>query len=135
MEDKKLASGYKINKILLVESNFFRTNNVLFGDNINNNFEVNIEVAVNGKIITVGETIFVSQVVKDEKQVDIKTRMIGEFECIGETQLTDFENFGRVNGAAIIYPYIREHITNLSLKAGLNAIILPPVNFTRNKKE
>lgn len=135
MEEKKLASGYKINKILLVESNFFRTNNVLFGDDINSNFDVNIEVAVNGNIITVGETISVSQIAKEEKQVDIKIRMIGEFECIGETQLTDFENFGRVNGAAIIYPYIREHITNMSIKAGLTPIILPPVNFTRNKKE
>ena len=58
--------------------------------------------------------------------------MVGIFECIGESQLKDYEKFGKINGAAIIFPYIREHITNLSMKAGLGPIILPPVNFTKN---
>lgn len=60
--------------------------------------------------------------------------MVGIFECIGETLLKDYEEFGRINGAAIIFPYIREHITTLSLKAGIGVIIIPPINFVKNNK-
>ncbi|MDR1097091.1 MAG: protein-export chaperone SecB [Tannerella sp.] len=34
-----------------------------------------------------------------------------------------------------MFPYIREHITNISLKGGIGAIILPPVNFTKIEKK
>jgi preprotein translocase subunit SecB len=61
--------------------------------------------------------------------------MVGVFECVGESELKDYDLFGRVNGAAIIFPYIREHISGLSLKAGLGPIILPPVNFVGNQKK
>jgi preprotein translocase subunit SecB len=53
------------------------------------------------------------------------------FERTGESPLTDFEEFGKVNGAAIIFPFIREHIMNMSLKGGIGAVILPPLNFTK----
>jgi preprotein translocase subunit SecB len=52
---------------------------------------------------------------------------------LGESILKDFDEFGKINGAAIIFPYIREHITNIFLEAGIGAIILPPVNFTKNQ--
>ncbi|NCD10471.1 MAG: preprotein translocase, partial [Negativicutes bacterium] len=41
---------------------------------------------------------------------------------------------GNVNGAAIIYPYIREHLTSLSVKAGVGIILLPPANFAAYNK-
>lgn len=34
-----------------------------------------------------------------------------------------------------MFPYIREHITALSLKAGLGSIILPPINFTGTQND
>jgi preprotein translocase subunit SecB len=45
----------------------------------------------------------------------------------------NLDQFGHVNAAAIIYPYIREHLSNLSAKAGLGLIFLPPVNFAKNE--
>jgi preprotein translocase subunit SecB len=59
--------------------------------------------------------------------------MIGIFEKKGESVI-DLENFGNVNGAAIIYPYIREHLTSLSVKAGVGIILLPPTNFAAYNK-
>jgi preprotein translocase subunit SecB len=88
---------------------------------------------VNGQIVTVAEEATVIQKFQEIEQVKIKVKMVGIFECIGETELHDFEEFGRINGSAIIFPYIREHIANVSLKAGIGAIILPPINFTKNK--
>jgi preprotein translocase subunit SecB len=60
--------------------------------------------------------------------------MLGEFEKIGDV-LMDLESFGKVNGAAIIYPYIREQLSNISLKAGIGNIILPPANFVKLNSE
>jgi preprotein translocase subunit SecB len=130
-----LESGFQIKNLILLESAFSRINNVAFGESIETKFNINVEVAVNGKVITVAEEATLVQKFQEVEQVKVKVKMIGVFECIGDSQLKNFDEFGRVNGAAIIFPYIREHITNISLKAGIGAIILPPVNFTKIEKE
>ena len=131
----KLESGFKINSIILSESSFSRINNVNFDGGVDNKFDTNIEVGVNNKVITVAEEVVLIQKFQNIEQFRFKVRMIGIFECVGETSLTNLKEFGRINGAAIIFPYIREHITNISLKAGIGAIILPPVNLTKVESE
>lgn len=133
MENNKLESGFKITNLLLVDSHFSRINNVQFGKDAKNDVNINTEVSVNGNLITVAEEVTLVQKFNGIEQVNIKVKMIGIFESIGESIIRDFEEFGKVNGAAIIFPYIREHITNITLKSGIGAIILPPVNFTKNK--
>jgi len=67
----------------------------------------------------------------------LKVGIVGIFEKVGETKLSD-EEFAKVNAAAIIFPYIRQHIRALSLDAGFTPIILPIVNFHawyKNTKE
>ena len=131
----KLYSGFQIRSLILTESSFSRINNVVFEEGVDNNFNIDIDVAVNGKIINVSEEVTLVQKFQDLEQVKVKVRMVGVFECVGNSQIVNFDEFGRVNGAAIIFPYIREHITNISLKAGIGAIILPPVNFTKVEKK
>lgn len=128
----KLDSGFLIKNLILTESSFSRISNVAFGEGIINKFNINMDVSVNDKVITVAEEAILIQTFQDIEQFKFKVKMIGVFECIGESQLTNFDEFGRINGAAIIFPYIREHISNISLKAGIGAIILPPVNFTKS---
>lgn len=132
----KMESGFQINQLLLLESNFKRLNKVQFeGDIPELKIDINTEVGVQGKVISVEETVTITQKYNDIEQFSFSVKMAGLFECIGDSSLTDYDDFGRVNGAAIIFPYIREHITNLSLKAGLNPIVLPPVNFTGNRRK
>lgn len=135
MEDNKnkMESGFRINNLLLLESNFKRINNVQFDSGMPTDLNINTEVGVQGKIISVVETVILTQTHENNEQFSFMIKMAGVFECIGESELTNYEEFGKVNGAAIIFPYIREHITNLSMKAGLGLIILPPVNFTKQK--
>ncbi len=130
----KLESGFQIKNLILLESYFSRINNVSFEEEVNRKLDINTDVTVNGKVITVAEEVILVQIFQEVEQVKIKVKMVGVFECIGESLLTDLDEFGRINGAAIIFPYIREHITNISLKGGIGPIILPPINFTNNKK-
>ena len=135
-KNNKMESGFRINQLLLLESNFKRLNKVQFeGDIPELKIDINTEVGVQGKVISVEETVTITQKYNDIEQFSFSVKMAGLFECIGDSSLTDYDDFGRVNGAAIIFPYIREHITNLSLKAGLNPIVLPPVNFTGNRRK
>ena len=129
MDKNNMESGFRINNLLLLESNFKRINNVQFDNKDVPQLNINTEVGVQGKIISVVETVTLTQTRDNNEQFSFMIKMAGVFECIGKSELTNYEEFGKVNGAAIIFPYIREHITNLSVKAGLGPIILPPVNF------
>lgn len=127
-------SGFKIKNLLLVKSSFLRSNDVKFEKDVISDLNIGVEVSVEKNIITVAETVYFTQKYNDVEQVNIEVKMVGIFECIGETLLKDYEEFGRINGAAIIFPYIREHITTLSSKAGIGVIIIPPINFVKNNK-
>lgn len=135
MENNPPTSGFNVLNIILVESSFSRINQVVFDqENIRNDMNIHVDTAVNGEQINVAETVTITQVCNEVEQVKIKVRMVGLFEHFGDIELP-LETFGRVNGAAIIFPYIREHITSLSQKAGIPPIILPTVNFANSVEE
>ncbi|MDD3685152.1 MAG: protein-export chaperone SecB [Bacteroidales bacterium] len=132
MEEKKdLESGFRIINILLLESSFNRIQNVVFNNpEIKQEVNVDVNVSVNGNTVGVAEQVIYKQIFNDIEQVTAVIKMAGVFEKSGDSPL-DLEQFGQVNGAAIIYPYIREHLSSLSAKAGLGLIFLPPVNLTK----
>ena len=129
-QNKNIESGFQVNNMILAESVFSRINNVQFSPDASNDLQINTEVSVNGNSIVVAEVVDLVQKYKDIEQFKFHVRMIGIFESVGESEIKDLNHFGCVNGAAIIFPYIREHISNLSLKAGLTPILLAPMNFT-----
>lgn len=129
------ASGFAIQNIILTESTFTRINNAVF-EGVENAMNINVNVSVKSPAINVEETVDFVQKYQGKEQMKIRVKMVGLFQMVGESQIKDLEAFGRINGAAIIFPYIREHITNVSLKGGMGTIILPPVNFTKiNNKD
>ena len=73
------------------------------------------------------------KVLEKESGFKMEVTMLGHFEVLTEdTQELDFKSFCNVNAPAIIYPYVRQHVRNLSLEAGFNKpIILPIVNFVK----
>lgn len=133
---RKVESGYNIKNLILLESNFRRESNVIFNDpQIIQDISVELDVQVSENTsVFVNEHIIYKQIFQEKIQVEASIKMVGVFEKIGDSQL-DLEQFGNVNGPAIIFPYIREHITNLSAKAGLGLILIPPINFSGKKKQ
>ena len=76
--------------------------------------------------------------VSGNKEIDSSMKISGEFECIGSEGLS-IENFAKINAPAIIFPFIRENLASISMKAGIPTILLPPINFVKlaesNQKE
>ncbi|OOP74578.1 hypothetical protein CBEIBR21_06560 [Clostridium beijerinckii] len=65
----------------------------------------------------------------NEKVLNFEFTFVGIFSVISEEKNMDIKHFMEHNSPAIIFPYIREHITNITQKAGINPILLPPVNI------
>lgn len=131
---KDKQSGFNVESILLTESSFTRKGKINFSESEQ---EVSFETGVGSRDNTVNVklTITVTNKLKDEEQYKIVVSFVGVFKRTGNSQISDNEQFGRINGAAIIFPFVREHIANIALKAGLGSVILTPVNFTKiNRK-
>jgi preprotein translocase subunit SecB len=133
--NNQLKSGYKINNLLLMESNFMREAIVTFDESkVQRTVNVDVNVQISGNVILVTETLDYTQKFGENVEVIAKIKMLGMFEKNEETELA-LEDFGHINGAAILFPYMREHLSNLSSRAGLGLVILPPFNFTKQAEK
>jgi len=125
-------SGYKVISVLLLESSFSRETGI--DATIISDIENEIEIEPVAHETTPDNKFAVTLTVQyrgmqDQKQICLANiRMIGVFEKYGEPALAD-DRFKAINGPAIIYPFIREHLHNLCLKAGIANVLLPTVNF------
>lgn len=132
-EPKELpkAGGYKVENVVLIESTFSRVVSVdvkeyTIANEINISHE-SLETLVDNKF---GVTLTLEYVGKQNELIicTSKIKMLGLFEKIGEPALNE-DSFKKINAPAIIYPFIREHLYNICLKAGIANILLPTVNF------
>lgn len=134
-QSNQLESGYRVVNILLMDSTFKREVLVTFNQpEIETNVKIDVAVQVKDNMVFVTETLDYFQKFNKIIEVSATIKMVGVFEKIGEPQI-DVNEFGNVNAAAIIFPYMREHLTNLSAKGGIGLIMLPPFNFTKRKAE
>lgn len=51
------------------------------------------------------------------------------------SEIDNIEKVARINCAAIIFPFIRETIADVTRRAGLRPLLLPPVNFQKMYEE
>ncbi len=125
---KSTASGYNIQNILLIHSNFWRAEEVVGDDTVKNNVNVDSDFEIKGKQVVCMVTLTFQSMYKEEAQIESSITMVGLFGFKGKPDLNT-KAFGEVNGPSIIFPYVREHLSSMSTKAAINPILLPPVNF------
>jgi len=129
--DKNKEPGILFNKIFLSKCNFKKNsmNSKMKEAKLKFDFRINNRMN-NEKTKLLVE--FETMIGKDEEQSPIYLDVIvaGEF-SINETEKNlDLEEFSKFNAPAIIFPYVREFISDLTTRAGFNPpIILPPMNI------
>ncbi|WP_294822661.1 protein-export chaperone SecB, partial [uncultured Flavobacterium sp.] len=96
---------------------------------------VNIEIedSVYENVVTIGLTIILNGITDEKSQYEFKVKYVGVFEIGSEVELP-VEKFIQANGPAILFPFLREHIASMSLKANISPILLPPINFLKFQK-
>ncbi len=63
--------------------------------------------------------------------LEIEVGIVGNF-VIAE-ELKDIESFIKINAPAILFPYVRAHVTTLTSISGIKPVILPTLNMTKDR--
>jgi len=121
---------YKLKSLSLIESNFSREAEIDFATEISNDIDIDIQHTLIDVDVIISLKVDLNGKFKRKKLFRFTTKYIGVFE-IGNEDILPVEKFVEANGPAIMYPFIREHIATTSLKAGLQPVLLPPVNFIK----
>ena len=122
---------YKLISLTLVSSNFKREADIDFSNTeIKNSVDIDVQHSVNEDVIIINLEVKLIGKLKQKKLFSFSTIYVGQFEK-GDETILPIEKFVDANGPAIMYPFVREHIAGTSLKAGMNPILLPPVNFVK----
>lgn len=126
---------FTIDNVMTVESSFKREYDIDFESG-----SIHTEIALNNGAQVDPDTerfsITMEAEIKGLQEENIvfeaKVVIVGVFSKKGEGDL-DLDTFTKINGPAILFPFLREHIAGLSIKAGIGTILLQPVNFTKAK--
>lgn len=124
-----------IRNIFLTELDFVRTPYV--PENINYSYTINVGATINDE--NIGRVIVKIDILeKEKKSLRIKCCMVGLFDLTNIKDLpVSLDDFLYVNAPAIIFPYLRETISSMTLRAGIKPLIIPTFNFKemRDKKK
>ena|ERR1043166_4789601 len=125
MEEK---AGYKFQSLMLLSSEFSRNDEIDFEQESIPEVDINSDFRLaDNKIVCIFLLDFHLNV-NGNSIVTYKCKFGGVFEIVGTPKL-DINTFGNINAPSIMFPFVREHLASTSLKAGINPILLPPVNF------
>jgi preprotein translocase subunit SecB len=127
----KPIGGYNVENVVLIESTFSRNSSIDLKDfTISPEFAISHEAHKTTPENKFGVTLTLDYKGKQNGVVicAAKITMLGIFEKTGEPPISE-NGFKQINAPAIIYPFIREHLHNICLKAGIANVLLPTVNF------
>lgn len=131
-QEEAKPSGYKVESVLLLKSSFSRKANIDFNNinDITNQLDIKptAHETTSANKFAVTLQLLYKGLQKQKIICSANIEMIGVFEKYGEPVLPA-DRFKSINAPAIIYPFIREHLYNLCLKAGIANVLLPTVNF------
>ena len=126
---------FNLVNVILLESTFTRDWVIDFN---NKDFKTNLELDLGNTtneghlMVTVGIKYVAG--IGDKHNINSSIKMVGIFTKPSASELP-LETFANINAPAIIFPFIREHLASLSMKALINPILLQPVNFVKNAAE
>ena len=99
-----------------------------------NNAQITTFFKQDGAYLWVYITAQVNTALQSTELLNAKVTMKGLFEQKGDT-LLNVDTFGQVNGPAILFPFVREQLASLTMKANIPPILLSPINFVKRSGE
>lgn len=123
---------FKLLNIILIESSFKREPQIDFNNkDLHNNINIDVQNSTEkSNILYVTVIVDFDTSVGNKKFILSRIKMLGVFE-FGEKLHLSLDSFANINAPAIIFPFIREHLSNVSMKAGIQPILLPTINFVK----
>lgn len=131
--DKSKQPGIKFNGIILVKELFEREADVPEDSELKFNFVSKVSQQAeeyNLHLLTEIKLIY------EEKEVLLlNSYFVGHFSTIPGEENMDIDEYMESNAVGLMFPYVREHISSITQKAGISPILLPPINVMAIIKE
>jgi preprotein translocase subunit SecB len=121
-------SGYTFQNITLLESSFNRAALINFDSPPTPEIIINTNHQKDGDKIMCTVKLSFRVIKEGVEMIKFDCLFVGTFQRTGAPKL-DAKTFATINAPSIMFPFVREFLAGVSLKAGLNPILLPPVNF------
>lgn len=125
--DKNKEPGIGFESISLVEEIFHREKKVPK--------VLNISLKLESRIYNIEKQYFneLSVFVKGSDEegneaLKLEFMFVGRFSTLEGSENMEIDKFMQENSSALMYPYIREHISLITQKAGVAPVLLPPMN-------
>ncbi len=128
--DETKQPGIKCNAIILKRSAFERQPIISLKPIVRSEFSLDVAIGDDNKksSVVVGCIIkFLNE--KEEVFAQAEVEYLGLFEVDGQSENMDISQFSNNSAPAIIFPYVRNYIHNLTLLSGISQVIIPPVNI------
>jgi preprotein translocase subunit SecB len=133
MMDKDKQPGISFDSIMLVKEIFWRDHYVPIKS------EVLLEIGHNwdrkDDKYTSELQVFLKLVSEDKVVLKLESTFIGVFTVIEGEQNMEIKDYINKMSPALMFPYIREHVSSITQKAGIKPIYLPPVNVLALMKD
>lgn len=125
--DKTKQPGISFDTIMLVKEDFWRDYNVPQKSKV----DLKIGMSKNSKDDNYfTELTTTLRLIADEKEVlKLESTFVGIFSVVEDNENMDIEEYMNSHSPALMFPYIREHISNITQKSGIKPILLPPINI------
>lgn len=124
--DKDKQPGISFDSIMLVKENFWRGYNVPEESEPKLEFGLTWNIENNKYVVGLSTTL---KLIHEEAEVLVlENEFIGLFSIIECSPNMDIEQYVKNNSAALMFPYVREHISAITQKSGVKPVLLPPIN-------
>jgi preprotein translocase subunit SecB len=125
--DKDKQPGIRFNGIILVEEKFWRDYIIPEDAKLDLKLESGNNKLDNSYNV---ELKAILRLIKDDKEtLTLESRFVGFFTVIKGSENMDIDEYIKNNAPALMFPYVREHISAITIKAGIKPILVPPLNM------
>lgn len=125
--DKDKQPGIRFNGIILVEEKFWRDYIIPEDAKLDLKLESGNNKLDNSYNV---ELKAILRLIKDDKEtLTLESKFVGFFTVIKGSENMDIDEYIKNNAPALMFPYVREHISAITIKAGIKPILVPPLNM------
>lgn len=124
--DKNKQPGISFDSIMLVKEEFWRDLDVPANSTPDLQIQMEWGKQDDNYIVELNSVLNLQH--EEIDKLKLSCTFVGVFSVIEDCENMNIVDFIKDNSAAIMFPYIREHISTVTQKAGVMPILLPPIN-------
>ncbi len=124
--DKSKQPGIAFTDCVVIDLKFHREPNVREKPTLDVEFDIVKRIADDKSSAQVELTGKVQET--STRAFEVNCTVLGQFMVVDGQENMSIEEFLDHNAPALLFPYVREAISNVTMRGGIKPIVLPPIN-------